>query len=86
MGRGSWLGVDYLIKVICSSLGAQDQCKKESQNHSIKNRPLHHRYSISVGVVCIRVYLGTIFDVFFLFFFVFFCLNIPNELKSTVCS
>ena len=52
-------------------------CKKKKQNHSIKNRPLHHKYSISLGVVCFRVYLSTVSDFLAK-------LNVPSELKFTV--
>ena len=37
-------------------------CKKKKQDYSIKNRPLHQKHSISLGVVCFRVYLSAIFD------------------------
>ena len=56
----------YVATVVCSSLGTLVQ-----ENHSIKNRPLHHKYTISLGVVCFRVYLST-------------NLNVPSELKFTV--
>ena len=42
----------------------EHRCIKKKQNPSIKNRPLHHKHSISLGVVCFRVYLSTIFDFF----------------------
>ena len=46
--------------VVCSSLGTQVQKEK-----AIQNRPLHLKHSISLSVVCFRVYLSTIFDIIF---------------------
>ena len=50
-----------LLTVMCISLGTQG--KKLSANHSIKSRPLHHKHSITLGVVYSRVYLSTMFYV-----------------------
>ena len=56
----------------------EHRCKKEKQNHSIKNRPLHHKYTISLGVVCFRVYLSTIFE--------FFCLTECSKWAEIHCN
>jgi hypothetical protein len=61
--------------VVCSSLGTQMQ-KQKGKTSNFKNRPLHHRYSISLGVVCCKVYPSTFFAQF----------NVPSELKSIVAA
>ena len=40
----------------------EQKCKPERAKSLFKTKPLHHKYSISLSVVCFRVYLSTIFE------------------------
>ena len=49
---------DVSIAVVCSSLGTLHGAKRKGKIILINyfnNRPLYHKYSISLGVVCCRV-------------------------------